>query len=143
MGIQKLADFNTGDNEGFSYFHVNQKRGRRWSAARGFLKPALDRPNLKLLINVLADRLIIEGGRAKGIRFLLDNEPFEARAKGEVILAAGSIGSTQILQRSGIGPHEWLSRSASTSSSTARASAATCRTICSSARSSRCPACAR
>ena len=109
MGIQKLADFNTGDNEGFSYFHVNQKRGRRWSAARGFLKPALDRPNLKLLINVLADKLIIEGGRAKGIRFLLDNEPYEARAKGEVILAAGSIGSTQILHRSGIGPHDWLS----------------------------------
>ena len=43
MGIRKLADFNTGDNEGFSYFHVNQKRGRRWSAARGFLKPALRR----------------------------------------------------------------------------------------------------
>jgi choline dehydrogenase len=109
MGIQKLADFNTGDNEGFSYFHVNQRRGRRWSAARGFLKPALDRPNLKLLINVLADKLIVEGGRAMGIRFLLDNEPFEARAKGDVILAAGSIGSTQILHRSGIGPHEWLS----------------------------------
>ena len=110
--------------------------GRRRAA---FSNPRCDRPNLKLLINVLADRLIIEGGRATGIRFLLDNEPFEARAKGEVILAAGSIGSTQILHRSGIGPHEWLSsRSASTSSSTARASAATCRTTCSSARSSRC-----
>jgi choline dehydrogenase len=109
MGIRKLADFNTGDNEGFGYFHVNQKRGRRWSSARGFLRPALDRPNLKLLINVLADKLIIEDGRAKGIRFLLDNEPFEARARGDVILAAGSIGSTQILHRSGIGPHEWLS----------------------------------
>jgi choline dehydrogenase len=109
MGIRKLPDFNTGDNEGFGYFHVNQKRGRRWSAARGFLKPALDRPNLKLLINVLADKLIVEDGRAKGIRFLLDAEPFEARARGEVILAAGSIGSTQILHRSGIGPHEWLS----------------------------------
>ncbi len=105
----KLADFNTGDNEGFGYFHVNQKRGRRWSSARGFLKPALNRPNLKLLTNVLVDRLVIEQGRATGVRFLLDNEPFEARANGEVILTAGSIGSTQILQRSGIGPHEWLS----------------------------------
>jgi choline dehydrogenase-like flavoprotein len=109
MGIPKRPDFNTGDNEGFGYFHVNQKRGRRWSAARGFLKPALDRPNLKLLINVVADRLVIEGGRARGVRFLLDNELFEARAKGEVILSSGSIGSTQILHRSGIGPHDWLS----------------------------------
>jgi choline dehydrogenase-like flavoprotein len=109
MGIPKRPDFNTGDNEGFGYFHVNQKRGRRWSAARGFLKPALNRPNLKLLINVVADRLVIEGGRATGVRFLLDNELFEARAKGEVILSSGSIGSTQILHRAGIGPHDWLS----------------------------------
>ena len=109
MGIRKLADFNTGDNEGFSYFHVNQKRGRRWSSARGFLKPALDRPNLKLLTHVLVDRLVIENGRAAGVRFFLDNEAIEARAGGEVILAAGSIGSTQILHRSGVGPHEWLS----------------------------------
>jgi choline dehydrogenase-like flavoprotein len=108
MGIPNRPDFNTGDNEGFGYFHVNQKRGRRWSAARGFLKPALDRPNLRLLINVVADRLVIENGRAAGVRFLLDNEVFEARAKGEVILSSGSIGSTQILHRSGIGPHEWL-----------------------------------
>jgi len=109
LGIRKLADFNTGDNEGFSYFHVNQKRGRRWSAARGFLKPALRRPNLKLMTNVLADRLLIEGSRATGVRFQWDNKPVEARAKGAVILAAGSIGSTQILHRSGIGPYEWLS----------------------------------
>lgn len=109
MGIRKLSDFNTGDNEGFGYFHVNQKRGRRWSSARGFLKPALNRPNLKLLINVLVDKLVIEDGRATGIRFRLDNELFEARANAEVILAAGSIGTTQILHRSGVGPHEWLS----------------------------------
>jgi choline dehydrogenase len=108
MGIPKRDDFNTGDNEGFGYFHVNQKRGRRWSSARGFLKPVLDRPNLRLLTNVLVDRLVIEKGRATGVRFLLDNEAVEARAKGEVILAAGSVGSTQILHRSGIGPQEWL-----------------------------------
>src|SRR5580704_8238343 len=48
MGIPRIADFNTGDNEGVGYFHVNQKRGRRWSSARGFLKPALKRPNLRL-----------------------------------------------------------------------------------------------
>jgi choline dehydrogenase len=108
MGIRKIADFNTGDNEGVGYFHVNQKRGRRWSSARGFLKPALNRANLRLEKNVLVDRLIIEQGRAAGVRFETGGEMVEARASGEVILCAGSIGSTQILHRSGVGPAEWL-----------------------------------
>src|ERR1700740_3433529 len=97
MGIRKIPDFNTGDNEGVSYFHVNQKRGRRWSSARGFLKPALKRPNLRLETHVLVDRLIFENGRAVGVCFMLGGEAVEARAKGEVILCGGSIGSTQIL----------------------------------------------
>jgi choline dehydrogenase len=109
MGVPKIPDFNTGDNEGVSYFHVNQKKGRRWSSARGFLKPALSRPNLRLETNILADRLIIENGRAVGIEFIKGGERYEARTKGEVILSSGSIGSTQILQRSGVGPGEWLS----------------------------------
>ena len=108
MGIRKIPDFNTGDNEGVGYFHVNQKRGRRWSSARGFLKPALHRANLRLEKNVLVDRLIVENGRAAGVRFTSGGETIEARARGEVILCAGSIGSTQILHRSGIGPAEWL-----------------------------------
>jgi choline dehydrogenase len=108
MGIRKIPDFNTGDNEGVSYFHVNQKRGRRWSSARGFLKPALNRPNLRLETNVLVDRLVIENGRAVGVRFIEGGEMIEARAKGEVILSAGAIGSVQVLHRSGIGPADWL-----------------------------------
>jgi choline dehydrogenase-like flavoprotein len=108
MGIRKVPDFNTGDNEGIGYFHVNQKRGRRWSSARGFLKPALSRPNLRLETNVLVDRLIVENGRAVGVRFSRDGEIIEARARGEVILCSGSVGSTQVLHRSGIGPREWL-----------------------------------
>jgi choline dehydrogenase len=112
MGIRKIPDFNTGDNEGVGYFHVNQKRGRRWSSARGFLKPVLNRENLRLEKNVLADRLIVENGRAVGVRFIQGDlnggEIVEARAKGEVILCAGSIGSTQMLHRSGIGPTDWL-----------------------------------
>src|ERR1700757_691548 len=108
MGIKKIPDFNTGDNEGVSSFHVNQKRGRRWSSARGFLKPALNRPNLRLETNVLVDRLVVENGRAVGVRFSRGGEMIEARAKGEVILSAGSIGSVQVLQRSGIGPADWL-----------------------------------
>jgi choline dehydrogenase len=108
MGIRKIPDFNTGDNEGVSYFHVNQKRGRRWSAARGFLKPALNRPNLRLEKDVLVDRLMIENGRAVGVRFMKGGEMVEARTRGEVILCAGSIGSVQVLHRSGIGPADWL-----------------------------------
>jgi len=108
MGIRKIPDFNTGDNEGVGYFHVNQKRGRRWSSARGFLKPALKRPNLRLEKNVLVDRLLIEEGRVTGVLFAREGEVFEARTKGEVILCAGSIGSVQVLHRSGIGPADWL-----------------------------------
>ncbi|MFG1350037.1 GMC family oxidoreductase [Xanthobacter autotrophicus] len=109
MGIRTVPDFNTGDNEGVGYFHVNQKRGRRWSSARGFLKPALSRPNLRLETGVLVDRLVIENGRAVGVRYLQNGRLMEARTRGEVILSAGSIGSTQVLHRSGIGPGEWLS----------------------------------
>jgi len=108
MGIPSTSDFNTGDNEGISYFHVNQKRGRRWSSARGFLKPVLNRANLRLETNVLVENLEIENGRAVGVRFRQNGEMIEARTKGEVILTSGAIGSVQILHRSGVGPHEWL-----------------------------------
>jgi choline dehydrogenase-like flavoprotein len=108
MGIRKTADFNTGDNEGVGYFHVNQKRGRRWSSARGFLKPVLGRRNLRLEKHVLVDRLLVENGRAVGVRFIQGGETLEARARGEVILSAGAIGSVQVLHRSGIGPADWL-----------------------------------
>jgi choline dehydrogenase len=108
LGVPAIADFNCGDNEGVSYFHVNQKRGRRWSAARGFLKPALQRPNLRLEMHVLVERLIIQNGRACGVRLRRAGETFEVRTAGEVILSAGAIGSPQILSLSGIGRHEWL-----------------------------------
>jgi choline dehydrogenase len=108
LGLSAIDDFNCGDNEGVSYFHVNQKRGRRWSAARGFLKPALRRGNLRLEMQVLAERLIIENGRACGVQFRRDGESFEVRTAGEVILCAGAIGSPQLLSLSGIGRHEWL-----------------------------------
>ncbi|WP_455874258.1 GMC family oxidoreductase [Rhizobium yanglingense] len=108
MGIERVADFNTGDNEGVGYFHVNQKCGRRWSSARGFLKPALSRPNLRLETHVTVNRLILENGRAVGVEFSRGGEVLQVRTGGEVILSSGSIGSTQILHRSGIGPGEWL-----------------------------------
>src|SRR6201996_7724482 len=108
IGIPRTADPNTGENEGSYYFHVNQKRGRRWSAARGFLKPVLGRPNLRLETDVTVEKVLFEGKRAMGVRFRRGNETVEARAKGEVILCAGAIGSVQVLQRSGIGPADWL-----------------------------------
>jgi choline dehydrogenase-like flavoprotein len=103
-GIPKCDDFNTGDNEGSCYFHVNQRRGRRWSAARGFLKPVLHRPNLQLETGCLVEGLAIEEGRAVGVRYRQNGESKSARCRGEVVLAAGAIGSPQIMLLSGIGP---------------------------------------
>ncbi|CAN5304755.1 GMC family oxidoreductase N-terminal domain-containing protein [soil metagenome] len=108
MGIPKTSDFNTGDNNGAGYFHVNQKRGLRMSAARAFLKPVLNRPNLRLETGVLVEKVLVEGRRAVGVQFRQDGGLVEARARGEVVLAAGAVGSPQILQLSGIGPADWL-----------------------------------
>jgi choline dehydrogenase len=107
VGIPKIDDFNRGDNEGSSYFEVNQKRGLRWSAARGFLKPILKRANLRVISGALVDRLVIEGERATSVVWRQDGEQHTATAR-EIILSSGAIGSVQILQRSGIGPGEWL-----------------------------------
>jgi choline dehydrogenase-like flavoprotein len=108
MGVPATSDFNTGDNTGVGAFHVNQKRGLRWSAARGFLAPALKRENLRLETGVLVEKLLFDGRRAAAVRYRRQGQVFEARAKGEVILCAGSIGSAQLLQLSGVGPAEWL-----------------------------------
>ena len=108
LGLPSIDDFNLGDNEGVSYFHVNQKRGRRWSAARGFLKPALTRNNLRLEIHATVLRLIIENGRACGVELRRDGETLEVRTAGEVVLSAGAIGSPQLLSLSGVGRHDWL-----------------------------------
>jgi choline dehydrogenase len=108
MGIPATTDFNTGDNTGVGYFHVNQKRGLRWSAARAFLKPVLGRANLRLETGVLVEKVLLDSKRAIGVRFRQNGRLVEARAKGEIILSAGSVGSPQILQLSGVGPAEWL-----------------------------------
>ena len=93
MGIPQVPDFNAGHDEGVGYFHVNQKKGVRWSAARGFLKPVLGRANLRLETHVLADKLLFRDGRAIGVRYTRGGQTYEAFAKGEVILCAGAIGS--------------------------------------------------
>ena len=103
-GVLPIDDFNRGDNEGSAYFHVNQRTGRRWSAARGFLKPVLNRPNLRVETGCLAERVEFDGWRATGVTWRQDGVLKHARAKGEVVLSAGSIGSVQLLLLSGIGP---------------------------------------
>ncbi len=103
-GIKQINDFNTGDNEGSCAYHVTQKRGRRWSAARGFLKPVLHRPNLRLETGCLVDGVVFEDKRAVGVRWRQNGAARMARCRGEVILAAGSIGSVQLLMLSGVGP---------------------------------------
>ena len=107
-GIPETPDFNRGNNEGCGYFKVNQKRGIRWSTSKAFLRPAQGRANLTVVIGAQADRLVLEGKRATGLDFRHQGVPSRARALGEVILAAGSIGSPQILQLSGIGPPKLL-----------------------------------
>jgi choline dehydrogenase-like flavoprotein len=109
-GIPTVEDFNTGDNEGICYFHVNQKHGRRWSAARGFLKPVLHRQNLHLETRCLVESLELTGRRATGVRWRQNGEQRNARCRGEVILSAGAIGSPHIMMLSGIGPAPQLSQ---------------------------------
>jgi choline dehydrogenase len=106
--IRSIADFNTGDNEGCCAFHVNQKRGRRWSAATAFLKPVLHRTNLRLETGCLVEGVIFDGRRAVGVRWRQGGATRTAHCRGEVILAAGSIGSPHVLLLSGIGPARHL-----------------------------------
>jgi choline dehydrogenase len=115
-GIPKIAEFNRGDNFGNAYFHMNQKGGRRWSATKAFLRPVLSRKNLTVMTGATVKRLRLERRdgqlRAAGVELLhaRHGECF-AEATRETLLAAGSIGSPQILQLSGIGPAHVLMRS--------------------------------
>ncbi len=106
-GIPPTDDFTRGDNFGCGYFEVNQRRGVRWSAAKGFLHPVLGRSNLVVISGARVNRLVLggEGGRqVTGVEYRVDDGAVTvAEARREVVMAAGSIGTTQILQRSGIG----------------------------------------
>lgn len=106
-GIRAVSDFNTGDNEGVAYFKVNQRAGWRWNTAKAFLRPARER--LQIQTQAQATGLIFAGTRCTGVRYLRDGQPAEEHANAEVILAAGSIGSAQLLQLAGIGPAARLS----------------------------------
>ncbi|MEM7221180.1 MAG: GMC family oxidoreductase N-terminal domain-containing protein [Pseudomonadota bacterium] len=111
-GIPKIEEFNRGDNLGNAYFQMNQKRGERWSGTRAFLRPVLERSNLTVLTDAHTTGLLLEeeDGRlaAKGVNVQTKSGAETFRARGEVLLASGSIGSPQLLQLSGIGNPEWL-----------------------------------
>ena len=113
-GIPATDDFNRGDNEGVGYFEVNQKSGWRWNTAKAFLRPTCyARPNFELWTNAQVSKLIVEKNtgtdadralRCTGVQVWNGSEMVTAHARAEVILSAGSIGSPQILQLSGLGP---------------------------------------
>ncbi len=107
-GIPRIADFNRGDNEGSSYFQVNQKTGVRWNTAKAFLKPALDRKNLSIVTHAMVERLLVDKNRVTGVEMRRNGTAMQLGAKREVILCGGAIGSPQIMQLSGIGPGQLL-----------------------------------
>ena len=105
-GIPRTDDFNGGNNEGCGYFHVNQLNGRRWSAARGFLKPVLARANVTLMTESLIDRLVLDGKRVTGALIKQNGRERTVTANRAVILSTGAVATPAILERSGIGDGE-------------------------------------
>jgi choline dehydrogenase len=111
-GINKVDDFNGGDNAGSAYFEVNQRRGIRLNTAKAFLRPAAARPNLTIMTGCHVERLLVEqgerGASCRGVQFSGGGRMFTAIARHETLLCAGAIGSPQILQLSGIGEADHL-----------------------------------
>jgi len=109
-GIPPVKTFNGGDNFGCAPFQMNQKSGRRWSATNAFLRPVQRRTNLTVLTGAFIRKIRFSGTKAEGLEYLKDGTASFARANRETILSLGSIGSPQILQLSGIGPHDLLNQ---------------------------------
>ncbi|TGQ92033.1 choline dehydrogenase [Mesorhizobium sp. M8A.F.Ca.ET.208.01.1.1] len=103
-GLPLNPDFNGAAQEGVGIYQISTKNGRRMSAARAFLRPAMKRANVRVETNALASRILFEGKRAVGVEYLRNGETRTARAGREVILSAGSINSPQLMQLSGVGP---------------------------------------
>src|ERR1700691_5328447 len=107
-GIPRNDDFNGPTQEGAGYFQLTAKNGRRWSTAAGYLKEARRRPNLAVVPNALATRVLFSGKRAVGVEYRRGNTTHTAYAEGEVILSGGAFNSPQLLQLSGVGPANLL-----------------------------------
>ncbi|NNE52996.1 MAG: choline dehydrogenase [Sulfitobacter sp.] len=102
-GYPRNPDYNGEDQEGVGYFQLTMKGGQRCSSAKAYLKPARGRHNLEVITDAQTERLLIEEGRAVGVRARLPQGMTDIRARREVVLSAGAIGSPQILMLSGIG----------------------------------------
>ncbi|TDT78112.1 choline dehydrogenase [Litoreibacter halocynthiae] len=102
-GYKKNPDYNDGDQEGVGYFQLTMSKGRRCSSAAAYLKPARGRQNLEVITHAQAKRLVLDGKRVVGVQVDINGQHTEIRARREVVLSAGSIGSPQILMLSGIG----------------------------------------
>ncbi|MFI0404717.1 GMC family oxidoreductase [Actinomadura sp. 3N508] len=107
-GLAANPDFNGADQDGVGFYQVTHKRGRRWSAAAGYLHPVSNRPNLTIVTDALVTRVLFEGRRAIGVRYEARGESLSDRAEAEVILAGGAVNSPQLLMLSGIGPADHL-----------------------------------
>lgn len=107
-GFPRNDDFNGPSQEGAGYYQLTARNGRRWSTARGYLRPARRRANLKVVSEALAVRILFEGRRAVGVAYGAGGETKVARVDGEVILSAGAFNSPQLLQLSGVGPADLL-----------------------------------
>ena len=112
LGIPRARDYNSGDQAGVGYFQRTIRNGRRISAARAFLHPAMRRKNLEVRTNARASRILFEGKRAVGISYIAERNgaPKEVRARREVILSAGTVNTARLLQVSGVGPGDLLGR---------------------------------
>ncbi|HEY0914763.1 MAG TPA: GMC family oxidoreductase N-terminal domain-containing protein [Solimonas sp.] len=107
-GLPTLADYHGGDMEGAFLTVGTQRDGWRCSAEKAFLRPARQRPNLRVITNARVERVVFDGRRAVGIHYLQDGRPQALRAQREVIVSAGTVGSAALLLRSGVGPGAWL-----------------------------------
>jgi len=97
-------DFNAERQEGFGFYQVTQWQGRRSSTAVAYLRPAMKRANLTVMTRAMTSRVVLESGRAVGVEVIHRGQVQQLRATREVLLAAGAVGSPQILMCSGIGP---------------------------------------
>ncbi len=109
-GYPVTADYNGHRQEGFDRMAMTVRRGRRWSTANAYLRPAMQRPNLRVLTETLATRILFEGRRATGIEYRRDGRTGRIHARRDIILAGGPINSPQLLMLSGIGPEAELRR---------------------------------
>lgn len=108
LGLKRTPDYNGGDQEGTLLYQQMMKKGRRWSPVDAYLRPSMDRQNLKVITRALVQRIDLEDKRAVGVTFLQGGQSRSLKARRDVILSGGSINTPQLLQISGIGNPEDL-----------------------------------